>query len=231
MKRSLLALALVGIWAGSAAAQAPNTLTPQEKKEGWKLLFDGKTMNGWTNFGRGSEWKAEDGAILMRSDLAGNLFTEEKFDNFVLRIQFRTTPDVNSGVYIRYTPRTPPPGGYAKDGKKKGGGGGGMPGYEVNIRDTEIRPVNDSKGHFDTGSIMDKIKAEDVDIVAGKWHQFEIMAQGDHITVSFDGKKIADGHDDALKSGSIGLQWAHPELVKGKQVEFRNIKIKPLPAT
>ncbi len=64
MKRSLLTLALVGIWAGSAAAQAPNTLTAQEKKEGWKLLFDGTTLNGWTNFGRGAEWKAQDGAIL-----------------------------------------------------------------------------------------------------------------------------------------------------------------------
>src|SRR5262245_55055694 len=113
MKRTLLVLGLVGIWAGTAAAQAPNTLSPQEKKDGWKLLFDGKTLDGWTNGGRGAEWKAQDGALLMKSDLAGNLFTTEKFDNFILRIEFRTTPDVNSGVYIRYTPRTPPPGGYA----------------------------------------------------------------------------------------------------------------------
>jgi hypothetical protein len=231
MKSSLLAVALAGIWAGSAAAQAPNTLTPQEAKEGWKLLFDGKTLNGWTNQQRGAEWKAQDGAILMQSDAGGGLFTTETFDNFVLKVDFRTTPDVNSGVYIRYTPRTRPPEGQAKGEGKKKGKGGGMPGYEINIRDSEVRPVKDSQGHYDTGSVMGKIRAEDVEIVAGKWHHFEITALGDHITVSFDGKKIADGHDSDLKSGSVGLQWAHGELVTGRKIEFRNIKIKPLPAT
>jgi hypothetical protein len=228
MKRFLVFAAAAAIWAGSAAAQAPNTLTPQEQKEGWTLLFNGKDLSGWTNFGRGSEWKVQDGAILMQSDLAGGLFTTDSFDNFVLRIDFRTTPDVNSGVYIRYTPRDP---AQARAKKGEGKKGGGMPGYEINIRETEVRPVKDSSGNYDTGSVMGAIRAEPVEIVAGKWHSFEITAQGDHLTVAMDGKKIADGRDSRHTSGRIGLQWAHPELVTGKKIEFRNIKLRKLGAT
>jgi hypothetical protein len=75
-------------------------------------------------------------------------------------------------------------------------------------------------------------RTEPVTIVAGKWHQMEITANGDHLIVSFDGKKIVDGHDTREVrpvTGTVGLQWAHPELVTGKQIEVRNIRVKPLP--
>jgi hypothetical protein len=232
MKRTLIVLAMAAIGVGSALAQAPNALTPQEQKEGWKLLFDGKTLNGWTTRG---EVKAQDGAILIKSDVAASANTTETFDNLVLRVEFRTTPDVNSGVYIRQ----PPP--------RAGGGGGGAqakgeaakkrprgPGsYEINIRETDIRPVKDSSGNYDTGSVMGVLRrTEPVTIVPGKWHQMEITGNGDHLIVAIDGKKIVDGHDTREVrpiSGTVGLQWAHPELVTGKQIEFRNIKVKPLP--
>jgi hypothetical protein len=236
MKRTFLVLAMAAIGVGSALAQAPNTLTPQEQKEGWKLLFDGSSLNGWTTRG---EVKVQDGAILIKTDVAASANTTETFDNLVLRLEFRTTPDVNSGVYIRQ----PPPragggggggqgGGQAKSGaaKKRPRGPGS---YEINIRETAIRPVQDSSGNYDTGSVMGVLRrTEPVTIVAGKWHSMEITGNGDHLTVVFDGKKIVDGHDTREVrpvSGTVGLQWAHPELVTGKQIEFRSIRVKALP--
>ena len=95
-------------------------LTAKEKSDRWMLLFDGKTLNGWTRTGK-AEWSVKDGAIALRSDENGKRVHERHLDNFQLKLEFRTTPDVNSGVYLRYTLVEP-------NAKKAGGG---MPGYEV----------------------------------------------------------------------------------------------------
>ena len=131
MKRILAVLAVLGIWVAVAApSEMSNMLTAKEKSEGWTLLFDGKTLNGWTRTGK-AEWSVKDGAIALRSDDNGNLFTNDTYDNFQLKLEFRTTPDVNSGVFLRYTPAQP-------NAKKEGGG---MPGYEVQIRENDKRAL------------------------------------------------------------------------------------------
>jgi hypothetical protein len=227
MKRIAFVLGAVGLWAAFAAPpEPPNTLSAKEKSEGWILLFDGHTLNGWTPSSNSAEWKVEDGAIMMHSDKGGNLFTNDTFDNFELQIEFRTTPDVNSGIYLRYTPRPYNPA--TKGQPKPKGKSQGMPGYEINIRDSDVRPVHDSPGGFDTGSLVGVLKAEKVQIIPGQWNRFDITAQGDHFIVIYNGKKILDGDDAKFASGKIGLQWAHPELVTGKKIEFRNIKVRRL---
>jgi Domain of Unknown Function (DUF1080) len=217
MKRILAGLAVLGVWAAVAAPpEMSNMLTAKEKSDGWMLLFDGKTLNGWTRAGK-AEWNVKDGAIALRSDDNGNLFTEGTYDNFQLKLEFRTTPDVNSGVYLRYTPAQP-------NAKKEGGG---MPGYEVQIRENDKRALKDSAAGFDTGSLVGVLKADQAPILDGQWNRFEITAQGDHFVIVFNGKTILDGHDSKHASGKIGLQWA-THAVTGKGIEFRNIKVKRL---
>jgi len=217
MKRILAAAAMLGIWAAVAAPpEKPNTLTAKEKSEGWKLLFDGKTLDGWTRTGK-AEWNVKDGAIALRSDNNGDLFTNDTYDNFQLKLEFRTTPDVNSGIFLRYTPAQP-------NAKKAGGG---MPGYEVQIRENDKRALHDSAPGFDTGSLVGVLKADKTEILDGQWNRFDITAQGDHFVIVYNGKTVLDGHDSKHASGKIGLQWA-THSVTGKGIEFRDIKVKRL---
>jgi hypothetical protein len=230
MKRILAVLAMAGLWTGAAFAQAPNTLSPQEIKEGWKLLFNGKNLDGWTFQPGSSEWKVQEGVIFPESDKNGNLFTTEHYDNFVLRVEYRTTPDVNSGIYLRYTVRAPgeaPPPPPKDQPKAKGKKGPGAPGYEINIRDSAARPLNDSPAGFDTGSLMGGQKADKTEILSGQWNRFEITVQGDHFIVVHNGKQILDAHDSKFANGSVGLQWA-PHTLGGKNIQFRNIKLRRL---
>ena len=61
-------LVLFGVYAAAEEAAAPNTLTPAEKDAGWKLLFDGKSTDGWRNYKKetiGGPWKIVDGALTL----------------------------------------------------------------------------------------------------------------------------------------------------------------------
>jgi hypothetical protein len=91
-----------------------NTLSPREKVEGWKLLFDGKTFEGWRGLGRGrvpeGQWLIEDGAIkkVPNKDVplqkdgqplaGGDLMTVEAFEDFELSFEWKISPAGNSGV-------------------------------------------------------------------------------------------------------------------------------------
>lgn len=220
MKFVLVLLAL-----GTAiAAEAPNTLTAKEKSEGWKLLFDGKSLDQWDpSTSPGAPWKVVDGTIMTDSAQGGTLLTKEDFANFQLRVEFRTTDVVNSGVMLR-NPR-PRPVTVDANGKKSGGGGQG---YEIQIRDKD--PGHYSGGSYLTASLVNVQKApEDAKITNGQWMSFDITADGDHFVIVYNGKKVVDAHDTKLSNGAIGLQWAHPEDAVGTKVEFRSIKVKRLP--
>lgn len=228
--RSIWALAAMATLAVTVSAQngsgnTPNALTAQEQKDGWILLFDGKTLDKWNvTPALAKVWKVSDGAIKADlSDAGGTLLTKETFDNFVLRAEFRAHPDINSGIILRSpAPRPAPPAGQ-KPTPDPGG-----PGYELQIRDRN--PGNYSSGDFLTGSVVNVSKAShDVKIIPNQWNTIEATVNGDHFVVMFNGKKVADGRDARRASGHIGLQLAHPEDVRHAMLEFRNIKIKRLP--
>ncbi len=80
-----------------------NTLTSQEKNDGWKLLFDGKTTNGWTNFNAKhiSGWIVEDGCLVgqgLGGDIGGDIVSDKEYDNFILKWDWKLGPNGNSGV-------------------------------------------------------------------------------------------------------------------------------------
>src|SRR5687767_15765874 len=96
------------------APQEPNALTEAEKKEGWKLLFDGKTTEGWRGYKMDRippGWKAEDGVLARVAGGAGgkgagggdDIVTVDEYDNFELVLEWKIRAGGNSGVLIRVT--------------------------------------------------------------------------------------------------------------------------------
>jgi hypothetical protein len=192
---------------GALSAQAPNTLTKEEAAAGWKLLFNGATLNGWephqaaATEPAATEWGVADGAIFCTGDRRGWLGTADMFSNFNLKIQFRVGAKTNSGVFLR---------------SQKTGGIPAETGYELQIWD--FRPT------YKTGALVNAIEAEPTKILADQWNSYDVIADGDHFVVVLNGKKILDGHDSKHSSGVIGLQYN----TGGGKVEFRDIKIKAL---
>jgi hypothetical protein len=230
MKRMLVASMTVCLcisaWAQSdhRSESQPNTLTAQEKQEGWVLLFDGKTLDQWNVTPTLAKvWRVVDGTIKTDAKAGGGtLLTKQEFSNFVLKVEFRAHPDINSGIMLRNPSPQPPPAAGQKPTPPPGG-----PGYELQIRDRN--PGNYSSGDFLTGSVVGVGKAPaDVKIIPGQWNTIEATVDGDHFVVIYNGRKVVDGHDSKRASGHLGLQLAHPEDVTHADIEFRNLKVRRL---
>jgi hypothetical protein len=175
-------------------------------------LFDGKTLAGWRKTG-GGEWKAEDGVLHGTSKAGekrhGHLVTEKGYADFVVRLQYRADRG-NSGLYFRI---------------QEVPGDVGVKGFQA-----EIDPANDVGGLYEThgrGWVV-KPKAEDVKKwhKAGEWNEMAVVAKGDRVVVTVNGKRTAELKKDAgRKEGPIALQLHGGQDM---DVRFRNIEVLPL---
>lgn len=91
-----------------AQAQSDNTLTKKEKKEGWTLLFDGKTLKGWKGFKdrAAAGWQVENGQLMCKEgNIQGrsDLITTAMYENFELKIDWKIAPKHNSGIIYMVT--------------------------------------------------------------------------------------------------------------------------------
>jgi len=80
-----------------------NTLTEAERADGWRLLFDGRTTNGWRGFRQESMpqgWEVVDGTLAFRGS-GGDIVTDDVFEDFDLLIDWRVGPGGNSGIFYR----------------------------------------------------------------------------------------------------------------------------------
>jgi len=181
------------------AQNLPNTLTPKESADGWKLLFDGKTLHGWdSHWAEG--WMAREGELVCSAAERSWLSTSDSFSDYTLKVEFRGARTVNSGVFLRSE----------KEGQPH------ITGYELQIWD--YQPAG-----YNTGSLVGSLKASPVKILPDQWNYYEITAHGDHFVILLNGKKVLDGHDSKHASGVIGFQCQ-----KVNKIEFRNIKLRPL---
>lgn len=93
---------MIPCFVAALAIQSANTLSASEVKAGWKLLFDGKTTNGWHNFKSdkiSAGWQVKDGVLtIVDPDNAGDIVTEGKYDWFELSLDFNIGKGQNSGV-------------------------------------------------------------------------------------------------------------------------------------
>lgn len=221
------------------AADAPeaNALTTAEKAAGWKLLFDGKTLNGWHNFkkeGVRKGWQVKDGALVCADPKdAGDIVTPEQFTWFELQLDYNISKGGNSGIMFHVTDE---------------GGAAWATGPEFQLQDNGdahdpqlcgwlyalYQPPTDAK----TGKPLDATKP------AGEWNHVRLLISPEKCEHVINGVKYFDyvlGSDDfnarVAKSkfakmpkfaktgkGSIALQGDHG------QVSFRNIKIRPIEA-
>ena len=171
---------------------------------GWTTLIDG--TKGLDNFNRVGEanWSAADGAI--QASQGGKdpayLVTKDSYKDFMLRVEFWSSDDANSGVFMRCQE----PGKITDENC-----------YEANIFDQRPDPT------YGTGAIVKVAKAPDpMPKAGGKWNTYEISARGSRLVLVLNGTKTVDVEDTKLASGPFALQWGRGTI------KFRKVEIKPL---
>jgi HEAT repeat protein len=203
----------------------PFELSAQEKKEGYKVLFDGTNMHNWT--GNTTDYVIEDGNIAIRpkpgKGSGGNLFTKEEFSDFIFRFEFQLTPGANNGLGIR-APLT---------------GDAAYEGMELQILDNEAPIYKDLHIYQYHGSIYGTIPAKRGFLKpVGEWNYEEVVVKGPKIKVTLNGTVILDADiTEARKNGAADGK-KHPGLLRdsghigflghGSPVQFKNIRIKDL---
>jgi hypothetical protein len=227
MKTSFSLLAVVLLV--PVAAGGDNELSDKEKADGWILLFDGKTLDGWmTSACKPSRTPPKDGCINPHKCGHYMMVHKEEWSDFVLSCEFKISKGCNSGLFIRTYSLTPRPG---KDV--------GFNGIEVAIDDTE------GAGYHDTGALYDLVKpSKAMRKPTGEWNDVVVTCNKNLIQVELNGEKVTrmdldewtkpnerpDGskhkfdiaYKDHPRKGYIGLQD------HGSPCWFKNIKIKPL---
>ena len=171
---------------------------------GWTTLVDG--TRGMENFNRVGEanWMASDGAIQAASGGKdpGYLVTKQSYRDFVLRAEFWSSDDANSGIFVRCQN----PAVITHESC-----------YEANIFDQRPDPS------YGTGAIVKVARAPTpMRKAGGKWNTYEVTAQGDHLVVVLNGVKTVDVRDSKFAAGPIALQWGRGTI------KWRKVDIRPL---
>src|SRR5205809_7278262 len=110
-RRTIVVVGAAWVFVGpavAAKAAKDNTLTGRERREGWILLFDGKTLNGWTtDEKKPSQRPVEENSINPHKCGAYMMIHEKQWSDFVLSLDFKIRKGCNSGIFVRTYPLTP----------------------------------------------------------------------------------------------------------------------------
>lgn len=222
----------IGLLMQSAIAQDTpvNKLSDAEKQAGFKLLFDG-TPTGWRSLG-GKDlpagWDIDDSSLHHKPRAGGgDITTDEAFDNFELRFDFKIAAGGNSGLKYRVVEV---PNNHSALG------------IEYQVVD-QHSPSADNKAKHSIGSLYDLVDAKVANSKpAGEWNQARVIVQGNHIEHWLNGTKVAelDYSTDAWKEAFAASKFkTNPKFAaepKGHivlqdhvdEVWFRNIRIKTM---
>jgi|GEM_PF-1459781 len=212
--------------------------------EGTVILFDGRSLDGWQNFG-GGKFYVEDGMIVGES-LPGYpnsfLATAKQYDNFDLEVDFMIDPLINSGIQIRsgvhaettattrWGGRFKPDG--SKDERKVTWGKGRFWGYQVEIDPSEKCWTGSLYEEAGRGFLHPPVSTAKV-YRSGEWNHFRIVAEGKRIRTWLNGVSVTDLQDDLTPTGYIALQLHGVANFKekiGQKVRWKNITLKKVPA-
>ncbi|MDU1889354.1 MAG: DUF1080 domain-containing protein [Dysgonomonas sp.] len=219
-----------------------NTISPAEGKDGWKLLWDGKTTEGWKgakmNTFPSAGWVIENGVLKVQkgdggeSTNGGDIVTTRKYKNFVLKVDFKITEGANSGIKYFVNP----------DMNK---GEGSAIGCEFQILDDEKHPDAKLgvKGNRKLGALYDLIPVdENKPFKKNDFNTAMVIVNGNHVEHWLNGVKILEYERNnqmwnALVAYSKYRDWPNfGNAIEGNillqdhgdEVWFKNIKIKEL---
>lgn len=218
-----------------------NHLTDQQKADGWQLLFDGQTASGWHKYGGGpvgSAWKIADGTLYLDTASkkdgkivgGGDIVTSEEYENFHLQLDWKISPNGNSGIMF-----------YVIDDSVK---------YKKPYETGPEMQVLDNEGHRDgkiikhrAGDLYDLISSSKETVKpVGEWNHAEIKAMNGKLDFYLNGENVVsttmwDDNWKQMLAKSKFKEWKDfGTYKKGKiclqdhdnLVWYRNIMIKKL---
>ncbi len=177
------------------------TLFAQEN--GWISMFDGKTLAGWKANEHPESWSVKEGTIVGDGEISHLFWMARECTNCEFKADVKISDGGNSGMLFRAA------------------FGPGFPkGYEAQVNSTHKDPVR-------TGSLYGFVKIYDQLVPPDTWFNQHIIAQGNHIIIEVNDKKVVDFVDEknTYTTGYLVLQQHN----KGSVVTFKNLMMKPLP--
>jgi len=212
--------------------QQDNTLSEKEKKEGWVLLFDGTTMNGWRSYkNKESEgWDVKNGELYCKGEgvtKRADLITNNKFENYELQVDWKISPKKNSGIVYMVTEENAASyesgpeyqliddAGYPAKLQDKQLSGAN---YDMHAPSAKtVKPADEynhtkiviNKGHVEHW--LNGTKVVDYQLWTPEWEQIKAKSKWKDVKTY-----------GMSKSGHIALQD------HGGGIAFKNIKLKPL---
>ncbi|MFT6190984.1 MAG: hypothetical protein ACJAV8_000401 [Polaribacter sp.] len=224
-----------------------NQLTKNEIRRGWRLLWDGKTTQGWkaakSNVFPEFGWEIKDGKLSVlesggsESTHGGDIVTEDKFSSFELELEFKITPGANSGIK------------YFVDTSLNKGVGSSI-GCEFQILDDKLHPdaKKGTNGNRTVGSLYDVITAASYSepnkkkrtVVPGTWNKARLIVNGGHVEHYLNNIKVVEynrysqmfkaliAYSKYSKYENFGQAPEGRILLQdhGNKVSFRSIKIR-----
>jgi hypothetical protein len=215
--------------------QTPNTLDKKEKRNGWQLLFDGKSTTGWHGFNMKvfpDCWKIEDESFTMNS-VGGqedqDIITDKKYRDFVLSLEYKLTKGANSGVIFQVAEDTIYKFPYET-------------GPEFQVIDHESWPDKLEDWQINGANYAMYPPMAKPYKPVGEWNQLLLYVKGNDVTQILNGVVVAKyvkNSDEWQKLRNSGKWSAFPDWGKfdegyislqnhGTKVWYRNIKIKEI---
>ncbi len=209
---------------------AQNVLTEQERDAGWKLLFDGQTTANWRGFRKDAcppAWQVVDNCLVLTGS-AGDLITEEEYENFELKLDWRISAGGNSGIFFHVSEDQ----------------------NAVYLTGPEMQ-VLDNRAHYDGKNTSTSAGANyalhaatrDVTRPVGFFNEVHLVVNGPHVEHWLNGEKIVEYElwsEDWKQRVAASKFSKMPEYGRprsghialqdhGDRVWYRNIKIRRLP--
>ncbi len=240
-----LSLFVIMIFALSCSTQTTeyqnNSLTKDEIKEGWKLLFDGESTVGWHSYQKnavGAAWKAQDGTLMLDNSNkddrgriigGGDLVTDNEYENFELKLEWKISPCGNSGLMFNVS-------------EDASFGAPYHTGPEMQVLDNTCHPDAKIITHR-AGDLYDLIACSEETVKpAGEWNEIKIRIDRGISEFWMNGTKVVEftmWNDEwnRMVAESKFKSWkSFGQMRKGKlvlqdhtdPVWFRNIKIREL---
>jgi hypothetical protein len=229
MNRTIATAAILLTMICGTVRAGDNELTEQEKKDGWILMFDGKTVDGWMEGKKPMDAKhAQDGTINVLDQTVYVAHYDRKFSDFHFSCDYKFDKGTNSGLFFHIA--------------KPNDAGIGR-GFEIQVLDSYGKPPT----RLECGSLYEFLApTKQMVKPAGEWNHCEVICDGPKVKVILNGEQVIDADLDKWDKPGVNpdggknkFKWALKDMPregyiglsfhdKGKNCWYKNLKVKPL---